>query len=423
VPFLQNRTLNTISGPGNSMNQRAPVLLLGMSATGLGALRLLGRAGVTCYGVDDHGRTPAYWSRYCRHGICLPAGADDDDIMKVLDDFSTRAPIPPVLLPTSDRFVRFVSSRREQLDSRYQLLLPDHELVEDLLDKQRFAQCAQVGGAAVPRSVALRGLGELPSLTGHLALPIILKPACTEHRSEFVIPKVILLEREEEFAATLDRYSACNGVPFLAQEYIPGGDRQHLSVAVCLDRRSEVVATFTARKNRQGNLGAGVGTYVERFQDAEAEQSATALLRSLKYVGVAEVEFKRHAHTGRLYVIEVNPRVWTQVALPGACGLNYPLMFYCLATGLPLPTAQVTQRRIAWQSLWDDFYNTFRRGGYREAGMVSRWQWLRQTAQAHVGPFWDLRDPLPALVQLWQVARQVVRRPARRGLDRKRSVR
>lgn len=421
MPSLHRR-LSKTEVPGYSAGEPAPVLLLGMSATGLGALRLLGHAGVTCCGVDDHGRTPAYWSRYCRRGICLPSGAIDDDILKVLDSFSARAPIPPVLLPTSDRFAHLVSSRRAQLSPRYQLLLPDHALIEDLLDKQRFVQCAQAGGATVPRSVMLRGLAELPSIARHLGLPIIVKPASKEHRDRSGIPKVILLEREEEIAATLDRYAACNGVPFLAQDYIPGDDRQHLSVAVCLDRRAEVVATFTARKRRQGNLGAGVGTYVERFQDAEAEQIAATLLRSLKYVGVAEVEFKRHAHTGRLYVIEVNPRVWTQVTLPGACGLNFPLMFYCLATGLPLPTARMTRRRIAWQSLWGDFYNTFRRGGYREAGMVSRWQWLTQSARAHVGPYLDLRDPLPALVELLHVAREIVRRPARRGADRERST-
>jgi len=393
------------------MNQPAPVLLLGMSATGLGALRLLGRAGVTCYGVGDHGRTPAYWSRYCRHGISLPPGAIDNEIVKTLEDFAARVPVPPVLLPTSDRFVHLVSSRRAQLESRYRLLLPDHTLIEDLLDKQRFADRAQVGGATVPRSAMLRGLGELPGIARHLGFPTIVKPACKEHRSASGIPKVILLEREEDIAATVDRYAGCDGVPFLAQEYIPGGDRQHLSVAVCLDHRVEVLATFTARKQRQGNMGAGVGTYVEAFQDAEAEQDAVALLRALKYVGVAEVEFKRHAHTGRLYLIEVNPRVWTQVTLPGACGLNFPLMFYALAAGLSVPTARRTRRRFAWQSLWDDFYNTFRRGGYLAAGIVSRWQWLRQSAQARVGPYLDLRDPLPAVAQLLHVVRRAAKWP------------
>jgi len=325
-------------------------------------------------------------------------------------------------LPTSDGFVHLVSSRRAQLDSRYQLLLPDHVLVEDLLDKRRFVQCARASGATVPRAVALRGLGDLPSITRHLELPIILKPARKEHRRTFRLPKVILLEREEEFARTLGRYAACNGTPFLAQEYIPGDDHQHVSVAVCLGRQAEVVATFTARKKRQGNLGAGVATYMETFEDAEAEEIAASLLRRLKYVGVAEVEFKRHARTGRLYVIEINPRVWTQVTLPGACGLNFPLMFYCLATGLPLPTARMRRRPATWQNLWDDFYNTFRQGGYREVGKVSRLQWLSQSARARVGPYWDLRDPLPALVRLLHVGRGIVRRPAKRRPDRERST-
>ena len=184
---------------------------------------------------------------------------------------------------------------------------------------------------------------------------------------------------------------------------------QQLSVAVCVDQQAEVAATFTARKVRQGNLGSGVGTYVEAYRDAEAEQIAASLLQNLKYIGVAEVEFKRHAETGQLFLIEVNPRLWTQVALPGACGLNFPYMFYCLASGMSLPALRVNWRASSWQSLWDDFYNTFRRGGYLAAGKVSRKQWVVQSLQARVGAFFCLKDPLPALAQLRDVVKQVFR--------------
>jgi predicted ATP-grasp superfamily ATP-dependent carboligase len=394
--------------PGDRTSPLAPVMLLGMSATALGTLQLLGGAGIRCYGVDDHRRTPTYWSRYCRHGTCLPAGATDDDILKVLHEFAANEKVSPVLLPTSDRFVRLASSRRAELDANYQLLLPENELVEDLLDKQRFAECALRCGVTVPRSVMLSGFGELPGIAEEMGLPIIIKPACKDDRAITGIPKVIILEHEQQIAAAVDRYGAITGVPLLAQEYIPGGDTEQLSVAVCVDRNAEVIATFTGRKVRQGNLGSGVGTYVERFQDTEAEQIAADLLRRLKYVGVGEVEFKRHAKTKQLYLIEVNPRVWTQIKLPAACGLDFPLLFYCLATGRSLPTGRVTERSVAWQSLWDDFYNTFRGGGYRAAGLVSTPRWIKQSLQARVGAYFQLRDPLPGLAQLVDAAKQVM---------------
>ena len=242
-------------------------------------------------------------------------------------------------------------------------------------------------GRSCLRGAGLSALGELPGLAARLGLPLILKPARAVPGLAADIPKVILIERDEDVAAVQHRHADCAGVPFLAQEYIPGADRQHLSVAVCLDRRLSVVATFTARKRRQANHGAGVGTCVESFQDPEAEEAAIALLRGLGYVGVAEVEFKRHAHIGRLYVIEVNPRLWTQVVLAGACGINFPLLFYRLAAGLPELAQPVAWRSRTWQDLWEDFYQTFRRGGYRDAGDVSVAQWIGQAVQAQVGPY------------------------------------
>jgi predicted ATP-grasp superfamily ATP-dependent carboligase len=217
---------------------------------------------------------------------------------------------------------------------------------------------------------------------------------------------VLIVDSKEQVAAARTRLAACAGARVVAQEFIPGPDTHHLSVAVCLDRKAEVVATFTARKRRQGNRGAGVGTYVESFQDAEAEAAAVSLLQDLKYVGVAEVELKRHAQDGRPYVIEVNPRLWTQVGLPAACGLNFPLLVYQLAAGLPVPAQTLAWRRVLWQDLWDDFYWTFRHGGYSEGGDVSRFQWLGQSWQAHVRPYFTPRDPGPSVYRMWQVARQ-----------------
>jgi predicted ATP-grasp superfamily ATP-dependent carboligase len=394
------------------MTARPPAVLLGMSETGLGALRLLGRAGVTCLGVDTIGRAPAYWSRYCHQGVVLPREATDDAILQALCELAARAPRPPVLLPTSDRYVHLISRERGRLWSCFQMLLPEHEVVEDLLDKHRFARRAEAIRADIPRGVSLRGLEELPSLVSQLALPLILKPIHQPRNRAARVPKVILVEQQEQVAAVQRRYADCAGVLFIAQEYIPGADAQHLSVAVCLDRQRDVVATFTARKQRQTNHGAGVGTYVESSHDPEAEASAIALLRNFGFVGLAEIEFKRHAQTGRLYVIDVNPRLWTQVALPGACGLNFPLLCYGLASGLsvPRPDRPLAWPQRSWQDLCDDFYETFRRGGYRATGDITCAQWFRQSVRARVGPYFAWCDPLPAAARFQRVARQLAQR-------------
>jgi predicted ATP-grasp superfamily ATP-dependent carboligase len=180
-------------------------------------------------------------------------------------------------------------------------------------------------------------------------------------------------------------------------------------VAACLDRHGEVVASFTARKRRQGTKGTGVGLYVESFDDTEAQTAAINLLRALKCVGLAEVEIKRHAQTGRLYVIEINPRVWLQVSLAAACGINFLALYHALAADLPVPAidAPATHRKAAWQDLCHDCHATFRSGGYRGAGKVSILGWLWQSLRARQGPFFDLRDPLPAAAWICHLSSKV----------------
>ncbi len=120
------------------------------------------------------------------------------------------------------------------------------------------------------------------------------------------------------------------------QEYVPGDDLHHISVAVALDKASLPLATFVARKRRQGNHGAGVGTFVEAHKDDEAASTAVSFLQKMGYVGVAEMELKRHATTGELFAIEVNPRMWSQVMLPASVGVNFPMLYCKVATGAAL---------------------------------------------------------------------------------------
>ncbi len=192
----------------------------------------------------------------------------------------------------------------------------------------------------------------------------------------------------------------------MVQEYVPGGDFQHLSVAVALDSHARPVTSFVARKRRQGNRGAGVGTFVESHQDDEAAGVARRFLSRIGYVGVAEMELKRHGITGELFAIEVNPRLWSQVMLPAALGLDFALLAYRIARGAApsgeLPSAP--ERAVSWQDLWGDSYWTFRPEGYFWRGDVSASRWLMETLSCCVHPFFEWRDPVPAMVRLWQEA-------------------
>jgi predicted ATP-grasp superfamily ATP-dependent carboligase len=261
----------------------------------------------------------------------------------------------------------------------------------------------------VPSTFAVANAVELPDRVAADSFPLIVRPRqrCT---GEGAFPKAVVLRTQADAIAFAKTFRDRPHPPLLVQEFIAGPTETQLSVAVLVNHEHRAVATFTARKIRQGQDEVGVGTYVESCCDREAEQLAVQFLERMRYVGVAEVEFKRQPGTGRLFALEVNPRVWEQVTLPAACGLNFPKMLLDLSSGVAVEARATSRRPQGWQDLWDDFYWTFRTGGYWRTKRVSlaAWLWQTFTARGHAHLAWS--DPLPAAARIRQVIRTLSRR-------------
>lgn len=385
------------------------VLVLGMSVTGLATVRLLGRAGIDCWGFDFEDNLPGYRSRYCHLLPRLSPDAKDQEVLVALLEYDGWATDLPLLLPTSDRFVWFIHRFRTQLASRFRLILPDSRVLEDLIDKFRFTERAAELNLPVPHTFTVANAGELPGRLAEEAFPLIVRPR-QRCDSDGSFPKAVVLRSRADASQVAKTFAERPHPELLVQEFIEGPTESQISVAVLVNQGHQTVATFSARKVRQGSDVVGVGTYLESCHDAEAERLAAHFLERIGYCGLAEVEFKRQPSTGKLFALEVNPRLWEQVSLPAACGLNFPKMLLELANGTPSQIKVIDRRPHGWQDLWGDFYWTFRRGGYWRKGQVSLAAWLWQTlaARAHAHLAWS--DPLPAAHRFLQVLRELTKR-------------
>lgn len=395
------------------------VIVLGMSETGLGALRLLARRGVRCWGVDAALDLPGFRSRYCRRRIHVPAATSPSELAAVLRVAAYGERERPVLVATSDRFVKLLSDARDALRDRFDMALPPPEIVDGLLDKRRFADLAARAGVRVARTLYVPDLSAVREALRQIGYPAVVKPRMPADQDRAAFPKAVILRTEQDARALWAAPGSSRGTPGLVvQEYIPGGDEHHVSVAMALDAESRPIATFVSRKRRQGNHGAGVGTFVESHRDPEAAGAARTLLQRIGYVGVAEVELKRHPDTGELFVIEVNPRLWSQLTLPAALGVDFAFSYCRVAAGDQGVSDHVeavpSPYPCAWQDLWSDLYWTFGKDGYWRKGEVSLPAFLRQTMAARVHAYFNWRDPIPALRHAWQgIARTAGRERAR----------
>jgi predicted ATP-grasp superfamily ATP-dependent carboligase len=137
--------------------------------------------------------------------------------------------------------------------------------------------------------------------------------------------------------------------PVLIQERIVGPG---LGIFV-LRWQGRTIARFAHRRLREKPPSGGVSVLSESVPgDPELLSATDALLTALDWEGVAMVEFKRDASSGRPYLMEVNGRFWGSLQLAIDSGVDFPRLLVEATLG------RVPADQLTWRS-----------------GRLSRWFW------------------------------------------------
>ncbi len=322
---------------------RIPVLLPDANDTlALKIVRLLGRSGR--FRVDLLARSPQASARYSRHAErthlarFTPGGTDH---LVALQEVLARDP-PAVLLPVS--LPDWMLAARHRASLAVQVALPPLAAPEDIAsihDKILLTARARALGLAVPESIAVTS--DLDP--GALPYPLLLKPA-TSHAGRG-------MERIANLAALRAALVRRAGERLLAQRYLEGSD-----VGVNVLCRDGVILAHTI----QHAIGPpaspfGPATAWALEPDDEALDLVRRLLGALRWSGVANIDLRRESATGRVYLLEVNPRFWWSVAGSARAGVNFPELACLAALGEPLPTPRprpVRYRVFSWRDVLCD---------------------------------------------------------------------
>jgi carbamoyl-phosphate synthase large subunit len=100
---------------------------------------------------------------------------------------------------------------------------------------------------------------------------------------------------------------------------------------VLFNRRSDLVGAVPMRKLGITDRGKGWAGVTLRLPDVVDRSGA--LLRSIDWVGPAELEMIRDPASNRIYLIEINPRFPAWTYLTAAAGQNLPWVAVRLAMG------------------------------------------------------------------------------------------
>jgi predicted ATP-grasp superfamily ATP-dependent carboligase len=385
---------------GDTDQGMAPVVVLGLDRTGLGAVRSLCKPdlrGVPIIGIvyESTWGTGAY-TRLCSKKYYLQDfGSPEtiEDLIELGRRFSTK----PILLITNDRAVMLVSKYRQRLSPYYHLLLPADDVIELLVDKTKFALYAKKNGFSVPRTWVINDRDDLEEALAAIRFPCFLKPRY--RNAEWLkkdYPKGFRSRSPEQLMNLYDVLRSTEQ-HYVLQEWVEGADSELYFCQVLFDENSHCLASFTCRKLRQWPIESGVASMAEPICCSEIEEETIRLFESLQFKGLGAVEFKRDPRDKRYKITE--PRVGRLGNLSEtatANGVNFPFLTYAYLTNRKA-TRTTVREPVRWVEEEGDVQSCI----YL---MRNKKLSLRELSCSYAGPkrfaLFSWRDPLPLVMTI-----------------------
>jgi D-aspartate ligase len=402
---------------------RPPVVVFGTDhPSALGIVQSLGRIGVRVVAVDTHANARGFGSRYVesRHVI----GPGLEDAWALLERLR---PGGGLLMATNDHYLTAIAQRAESLAESFVVPVPPWAVLGPLLRRTRSLELASEAGLRVPRYWAFSDAREMDAAIAMLD-PESQYLVC---RADFSRPCVVdttgwgrSIKVSGPGAAAIRRdchdVVARTGQHPVIVEIVPGASEAAVGVVALVDRTHEVVLSYCLRRRPLCTAQTG-STFVHPYSlgwqarcestlDPEAEAAARALLRHVRYFGVAAVEFRRDARDGELVFVKLDMRVDRAVRLSTALGLDIPRATYelfALGRKPAVPVSYAAGTSWLWLSRYlDDLTDNRTRVAFGRELMDLAASARRTRAVAYLGRG-DLR---PFLTDLGRWARVWARR-------------
>jgi predicted ATP-grasp superfamily ATP-dependent carboligase len=393
-------------------------IVLGLTEAGLGVARSLHRRGIRVFGLHSSGERPPAASS--RHLEFVPGWEiqDPDAALEFLRKLLPRAGRGSVLFPTGDQNLLFVHRQRHRLAEDFRFYVWDSPLLEEMSSKRGLVGLSERLGLPVPRTIVPESIDDLKAGLKSLRFPCIVKPEYTHlwgtrTASELGLMgvKALPVGTPDELLAVYEKLHAA-ACPVIVQEMILGPDENHLDYKALVGEDGTILAEFTARKLRVWPAHYGMSCLAESILAPDVVEIGRLVLERLRYRGMAAVQFKRDSRDGRLYFLELNPRVAVWVSLAMACGIDFPYYIYQLSLGRPFQRPDGFKVGRRW---WNPSRDVVSMRTYLRDGTWTYRRWFTSIARPHTNPYFAADDMMPGFAVLGDLFRKSLGFLSRRG--------
>ncbi|TKX72846.1 MULTISPECIES: ATP-grasp domain-containing protein [Halorubrum] len=291
-------------------------------ASSIAAARSLGKKGVPVHGVAFDKRHPLLHSKYCTEAHLVTSPRDQyDQFVHDLRTVTQRDEVQTIL--PMNGYGIYTVRNTEEIQDDVSLIIPSIESYEAAWDRYRTVMMAQSCNIPTPETDLLSDRSKAPDRA-----VIKSRYSIIESDNELSYPGVELIDGNNSVdqEAVIERMSH---EPII-QEYVPStGEYGFFAV---YDQGSPV-ATFQHRRIRSTSYSGGASAHREAVRIPEIDRLGRRLLDKLDWHGPAMVEFRRDSRDGTFRLMEINPRFWGSLALGIAAGVDFPWLYYQLASG------------------------------------------------------------------------------------------
>lgn len=368
------------------------------------SVRSLARAGHMVFAGEAASWSKAGWSRSSSGSFRYPTPLRDvAAFVEALAGFVRRYP-GTLILPMTEATTLPVSAHRAQLISAgARLVVPDHNDLLRAFDKTETARLAASLGVAIPRTEVVTSVQRAREVAESVGYPLVLKPRASE---ELLPEGRLRTAGRPRYASNQAQFEAAyrdisnRSTAVLVQEFVEGDGTGYFA----LMRHGELRAEFAHRRIRDVYpTGSGSAVRVSIEPDAEIRRASLAILSSLRWHGVAMVEYRQKTGSPPVFM-EVNGRFWHSLPLACYAGVDFPALLTRMADQGDVEPNQVYRSGVRCRWLLGDarhLVEVWKGPPQGYPGIYpGRLRTALQVLKPVPGTYHDLfqwRDPLPEL--------------------------
>lgn len=310
--------------------------------------------GIACFNdeksvvVGEQETRKLQWSSLCSKHITLDFDTVSEADAAELINQSCPPHMESVIIPADCRGTRLINRIRPHLQARV-IPYPELATLDCMDDKWQFYRLCQTHGLQVPEThyIGTKANLDFDEIVGKLGLPFVLKPT-----NESGSNGVQIIKNHEHYLQAVKHNDAYRFTSLIAQQYINGDDIDLSLLAI--HGRIKAYAIQMVE-----------GATIQFVQNDELRDQAFRLCSESGYHGLMHIDARIEMRTGKVYLIESNPRFWASLTAAAWCGLNFVEESACDTMEAPLPLSLVSGtayrrhpllRPSSWPTLFDGGY-------------------------------------------------------------------